>query len=103
MTRTTEAALTTLQRIEDWYRSQCGEWWEHSFGIKIETIDNPGWSVEIDLTDTQLQNVNFRQEADNGESDWFSIEVKNGTYRGVGDPNKLELILITFLEEVVDR
>ena len=35
-----------FQRLQKWYKSQCNGDWEHSFGIKIETLDNPGW-IEI--------------------------------------------------------
>ncbi|MFE3999789.1 Imm53 family immunity protein [Nocardioides sp. YIM B13467] len=39
--------------IIGWYADQCDGEWEHEFGVKIETIDNPGWSVTIDLVDTE--------------------------------------------------
>ena len=29
------------------------------YGVRIDTVDNPGWSVEIDLTDTYLEDVPF--------------------------------------------
>jgi len=32
-----------MERIQDWYRRQCDGDWEHSYGVKIETLDNPGW------------------------------------------------------------
>jgi hypothetical protein len=34
---------SNLSRLSTWYQSQCDERWEHSFGLKIETLDNPGW------------------------------------------------------------
>ncbi len=42
--------------LENWYSSQCDGSWEHFYGIKIETLDNPGWAVEIDLCETELIN-----------------------------------------------
>lgn len=30
--------------LQKWYKSQCDGDWEHEYGIKIETVDNPGWS-----------------------------------------------------------
>ena len=43
-----------LDWIANWYISQCDGRWEHFYGIKIDTLDNSGWGVEIDLSDTDL-------------------------------------------------
>ncbi len=43
---------TVLNWISNWYQEQCNGEWEHSFGIKIGTIDNPGWEVNIDIEET---------------------------------------------------
>jgi len=48
-----------LRWLTEWYLSQCGDDWEHSFGIKIETLDNPGWTLRIELTDTELEDRPF--------------------------------------------
>ena len=42
--------------LQDWYLAQCNGDWEHEFGIKIDTLDNPGWSVVIDLLGTNYEN-----------------------------------------------
>jgi hypothetical protein len=31
-----------LKRLQDWYVSQCDGGWEHTYGISIDTLDNPG-------------------------------------------------------------
>jgi hypothetical protein len=41
-----------LSILENWYSPQCNGHWEHGFGVRISTIDNPGWSADIDLHDT---------------------------------------------------
>ncbi|MEU5895079.1 Imm53 family immunity protein [Streptomyces venezuelae] len=41
--------------LQSWYRSQCDGDWKHEFGIRIETLDNPGWNIEIDLTGTDVE------------------------------------------------
>jgi Immunity protein 53 len=46
-----------LELLQQWYVTHCDGGWEHQYGIKIETVDNPGWKVTIDLTDTELQDV----------------------------------------------
>jgi hypothetical protein len=39
--------MNELRQIQDWYKSQCNGEWEHSCGLSIETLDNPGWRVQI--------------------------------------------------------
>jgi hypothetical protein len=41
-----------LTWLQAWFLSQCNDTWEHSYGIKIDTLDNPGWEVVIDLAGT---------------------------------------------------
>ena len=36
-----------LEALQHWYESQCDGDWEHEFGVKIGTLDNPGWMVDI--------------------------------------------------------
>ena len=40
-----DAALDWLM---NWYSAQCDEDWEHQYGVKLETLDNPGWSLIIE-------------------------------------------------------
>ena len=43
-----------------WYVVQCNGDWEHSSGITITSLDNPGWLVKIELVGTALDNKEFR-------------------------------------------
>lgn len=45
--------------LSQWYLSQCDNDWEHSYGVKIDTLDNPGWSLKINLTDTEMLGRSF--------------------------------------------
>lgn len=38
-----------LSDLQDWFARQCDGDWEHQAGISIETTDNPGWFVQVDL------------------------------------------------------
>ena len=31
-----------LEWLMNWYESNCDGDWEHSYGVKIESLDNPG-------------------------------------------------------------
>jgi len=52
----------TLLWIQKWYKSQCNGDWEHEYGVKIETVDNSGWYVTINLMDTNLEGIFFRSQ-----------------------------------------
>lgn len=91
--------MSILNWLSEWYSFNCDGSWEHFYGVKIETLDNPGWSVTIDLTDTPLDNKAFEEyEIDNGDEDWIRCWVENHVFHGVGDSRKLEMILLKFKE-----
>lgn len=93
--------MSLLKWIEEWYKSQCDGEWEHLFGIKIYTLDNPGWRIVIDLSDTVLENkVYDGYQAIINDNDWINCLVKEGCFHGAGDPSKLEEILSQFKEWV---
>ena len=64
---------STLGRLQRWYRAQCDGEWEHEFGIKIDTLDNPGWTLKVDLVDTNLSDVPFEAHEDqyDDEINWL--------------------------------
>jgi hypothetical protein len=84
--------------IQKWYASQCDDDWEHEYGFAIGTLDNPGWSVKIDLEGTDLTNQAF--EAINRlepERAWLSCKVAENCFEGAGGPHMLGEILGTFV------
>ena len=93
--------MNTLQKIQEWYSSQCNEDWEHTYGITISNIDNPGWLVEIELTDTELYGVPF-QEFQRGlsesEPDWVSCKSDGVKFVGACGARNLEEVLVRFLD-----
>ncbi len=93
--------MNVLPELQRWYESQCNEDWEHQYGVKIDTLDNPGWSVIIDLDDTDLEGKPFQTVEDlEPERDWIKCWVEDTKFNGVGGPLKLEEILQTFLKWV---
>lgn len=88
-----------IEAIQHWYRTQCDGDWEHRFGIVIETLDNPGWSVRIDLTGTALEGVAYTQIEEFGsELDWISCKVRRGQWQGHCGPLLLGRVLEEFLD-----
>ena len=84
----------TLERLQDWYLSQCNDDWEHSFGVRIDTLDNPGWIMKIDLVETELFDRRFeRVRTDRSETDWIQSESDGTYYEAAGGAlNLIEMI-----------
>jgi len=95
-------ALTTdtLRRLQSWYQAQCDGDWEHSGGITIETLDNPGWKLEVALADTALEKKAFAEVRRDYESekDWLMCFLRDGKFMGACGPQKLEEMLQVFLD-----
>lgn len=91
--------MDVFEKLNEWYQSNCDGDWEHCFGVNIETLDNPGWIVKIDLYYTELKDKPFEEiEINNGDDDWLFCKVENGKFQGAGDPNKLKKIIEIFVE-----
>ena len=89
--------MNILNWLEKWYLKNCNGDWEHSFGIKIETLDNPGWSVDIDLIDTNLESKPFLEvKVERSEKNWFLCRVDDGIFKGRGGPQNLAEMLEIF-------
>ena len=86
-----------LTWLQQWFVSQCNEEWEHEYGIKIDTIDNPGWSVTIDLIGTDLENGSMDTiSIERSEDNWINCSVVDKQFKGYGGPDQLEEILNSF-------
>ncbi|MGV9215016.1 immunity 53 family protein [Micromonospora sp. RB23] len=76
--------------LQAWYATQCDGEWEHEYGIRIETLDNPGWSVRIDLGDTALSGMAYeRQELRRSEHEWLMTWVEEDQFRTACGPLNL--------------
>jgi hypothetical protein len=66
--------MTSLERLQAWFVGQCDGDWEHGNGITISTLDNPGWSVTIELSETSLEEREFQSlQIERSEDDWIFI------------------------------
>lgn len=90
--------METLHRLQQWYHHHCNGDWEHQSGIKIDTLDNPGWSITINLEDTEFENQVFESiSIDRSEEDWIvcRLNEKAKIFEGFGGPfNLIELLSI---------
>ena len=65
----------SLSRIQRWFEINCDGDWENNYGVLIDTVGNPGWSVEIDLSSTILERVEFTEIKENyeDETSWLFV------------------------------
>lgn len=96
--------MSILTRLQAWYTNQCNGDWEHSYGIHIESCDNPGWWVKVNLLGTALLDHKFAEITEGLDSQGFPLEtrwlccrIEGGVWHGAGDETKLEHIIKTFL------
>jgi hypothetical protein len=61
--------------------SHCDDDWEHDHGVTIETVDNPGWIVRIDLEGTELATRPFAPvHWAGGSGDWYDMHVSDTAF-----------------------
>ena len=95
--------MDELQQLQAWYASQCDGDWEHEYGIKIENVDNPGWSVSIPLAGTELESCGYETVSDmTPPTEWLHCRVSESAegrrWEGSGGPLMLSQILRRFLD-----
>ncbi len=93
--------MNALLKLEQWYLDVCDGEWEHSHGITIETLDNPGWFVRIDIRETSLEEKSFSPIAvESADGKWMDIRIKEGFWQAACHPTGLSETLAIFTEWV---
>ena len=86
-----------LEWLQKWYLEQCDGEWEHEYGVMIQTLDNPGWMVTIDLSFTDIQDLDIPYTLNEiSDDDWIGFLVEKKKFIGSSDPKRLNEILILF-------
>ena len=85
-----------IRWLQGWYLDQCTDSLEPQSSIRITTIGNPGWRVEVDLEGTSLEQKSMPPtEVHRSEHDWLVAKVEGKRFDGCGGPDNLgELIHI---------
>jgi hypothetical protein len=90
--------MSNVYKLCKWYESQCTDEWHEDHGIKIDTLDNPGWSLKIDLESTKLLERNFDElKVDRSERDWFVARKNGGVFEVFGGVANLDEMIGAFL------
>jgi hypothetical protein len=91
--------MEALDRLAQWYSAQCDGDWEHEFGIELGTLDNPGWSLSIDLSETGLEGVPFAEVSDlESASEWITCKVVGQKFEGRCGAKVLKRMIVIFLQ-----
>jgi hypothetical protein len=91
---------STLEKLTAWYASNCDGDWEHGSGVKIGTLDNPGWRLEVNLRGTPLEQRPFSLVEDRYDHDteWLRCWIEESTFHAACGPLRLEDALSVFLD-----
>ena len=94
--------MDSVKGLEDWFFSHCDNDWEHNTRIEIYNLDNPGWGVKFDLSETLLEDIQFDSiEYGNSEdrtATWLKCYKQEAVFIGLGSYNMLNTILQRFLD-----
>lgn len=91
--------MNPVEELQSWYREQCNGVWEHTHGVSIDTLDNPGWSVKIDLEGTPLADRDFTEvkSAYDDEHHWMVCTKMGLTFEAACGPGRLSDALRVFV------
>lgn len=95
--------IEVLEWIQNWFKDNCDGEWEKSEVIQITTIDNPGWEVEIDISNTSIANTTINWILnENDKQDWYGVKIEDQKFTAAGDPEKL-IFLLGLFKEMIEK
>lgn len=87
--------------LQRWYVGQCNGDWEHQYGVRIDTLDNPGWTVRVDLAGTVLEEATTDwSKVERSVHDWMMWRLADGRYEASCGPTNLNEAILAFLDVV---
>ncbi|MFT4637113.1 MAG: hypothetical protein ACI8T1_000422 [Verrucomicrobiales bacterium] len=92
-----------LSRLASWYASQCNGTWEQECGMRLETLDNPGWCLTVDLHHTALGEKEMKEISEGCDADampttpvWIHCSVQESQFVGACDQTQPHRLLEIF-------
>ena len=90
---------TAISLLEKWYVRHCNGDWEHQWGVSIETLDNPGWRMKIDLRETRAENrVLEKIRVERSENDWLIYWAEKDRFEVACGPLNLSEAIQIFID-----
>ncbi|WP_373652475.1 immunity 53 family protein [Schlesneria sp. DSM 10557] len=100
-----ESSVIDISNLVKWYHTHCNGDWEQKYGIKLETLDNPGWQLTVDLIHTDLQGRELTRISEGCSPDghprsprWIHCGIQNNQFQGACSPSQLERLLQIFTQ-----
>jgi hypothetical protein len=88
----------SLSALEKWYASQCNGEWEHAYGVRINTLDNPGWRAQINLQGTKKQGAMLEKvKLTRSQDDWILYWVEKQEFQFACGPRNLSEAIDIFV------
>jgi Immunity protein 53 len=96
--------MDALQRLQNWYTMHCDGDWEHDYGIRIDTLDNPGWALKINLAGTNLEKAVLpHAQTERTSTDWTAWKIDKGYFEAFGGPHNLTELILYFLDVLLPQ
>lgn len=93
--------MEIIDWIQNWFKETCNGDWEQGEVIQITNLDNPGWEVEIDVSNTSLAAITIPWILnENHKHDWYGVKIENQKFSASGDAGKLKFLLELFKETI---
>jgi phosphopantothenoylcysteine synthetase/decarboxylase len=90
--------MSNILKLCRWYESHWIEDIHEDVGIKIDTLDNPGWSLMIDLDGSELHKRAFNEiKIERSEHDWIVARREGDVFEAFGGPMNLDEMIGIFL------
>jgi hypothetical protein len=93
-----ESMTSVFEKLQNWYATNCDGDWEHEYGVRIETTDNPGWVLIVDLQQTDLYGRMWSREEISRSESWVSAKSDGKKFISACDPRSLERAIGYFID-----
>jgi hypothetical protein len=88
--------MGNLLWLQNWYVKQS---YNYIIDIKIQTTENRGWSVSIDLTNSKYDQLpDYYLNIESPEYDKYTVELKDKVFKAEGNFTKLDFLIEKFRE-----
>jgi hypothetical protein len=86
-----------LGALQAWFAAHCDGNWEQEYGVTIQTVEEPGWELRVDLVGTRLEGTALPRQAVARAEDWCEMWCDGFTFYAVGGPHDLDELLASFV------
>jgi hypothetical protein len=79
-----------------WFIEHCDGSWEHEKGVIIESLDNPGWRLQVQIRGTELDGFQSERQIIATGSSWLHWWSTGELFHAACGPSDLPLALRAF-------